>query len=368
VLHLGGPPEFALAAEPDEDVCGRAGGRKRLYQFFQGLRDFAKATGFVEWFDGRKELHDGLVEEARASMTGVDVGMLEAWYGVKQRGYHIVLAPLFHPGGFGPRIPAADGKLDLYSVIGPQSAKAGRPGFGKPEDFRYLVWHEFSHSFVNPVVDRNGAAVDRFESLFEPLRKQMKKQAYANWRTCVYEHVVRAATIRFAFREDGPAAGKRALEHERGRGFAHVEALARELERYEKDRARWPAFGDFFGELLKVFERAAGEKPPEPAAQVVLTIPEAGNLKVDPGLAELRVEFDRDMNQSGFAWVQQSAETFPKTTGKPRWLTPRVCVLPVALEPGREYWVGINGGRFQGFRDLAGRPAEEHPIPFKTRR
>ena len=100
---------------------------------------------------------------------------------------------------------------------------------------------------------------------------------------------------------------------------------------------------------------------------MVRTIPEAGNLKVDPALAELRVEFDRDMSQGSFAWVQKSAETFPKTTGKPRWVTPRVCVLPVQLEPGREYWVGINGGRFQGFRDLSGRPAEEHPLPFRTR-
>jgi len=54
VFHLGGPPGFALAAEPDEALCGRAGGRKRLLQFFQGLRDFARASDFVKWFEGRR--------------------------------------------------------------------------------------------------------------------------------------------------------------------------------------------------------------------------------------------------------------------------------------------------------------------------
>ncbi len=82
-------------------------------------------------------------------------------------------------------------------------------------------------------------------------------------------------------------------------------------------------------------------------------------------LTELEVSFDRDMSKDSFSWTG-GGPSFPRTSGSPRWTDPRTCVLPVVLEPDRVYSLGINGGRFTGFRDLQGRPAEPYPLIFRT--
>jgi len=99
--------------------------------------------------------------------------------------------------------------------------------------------------------------------------------------------------------------------------------------------------------------------------RVVSITPENGDARVDPALSELRVEFDQDMATSGYAWTG-GGPAFPQTTGKPEWKSPRVCVLPVKLVPGHSYSLGINGGRFTGFQNPAGEPAEALQLWFHT--
>jgi RNA polymerase sigma-70 factor (ECF subfamily) len=100
--------------------------------------------------------------------------------------------------------------------------------------------------------------------------------------------------------------------------------------------------------------------------KIVRTIPETGAMNVDWNLTELIAEFDRDMNERGYSWVQRSAEEYPETTGKPFWRTSRICVLPVKLEPGHSYWIGLNVAPFQSFKSADGAMAEQYILQFKT--
>ncbi|MBU0639169.1 MAG: hypothetical protein KKB50_09920 [Planctomycetes bacterium] len=118
------------------------------------------------------------------------------------------------------------------------------------------------------------------------------------------------------------------------------------------------------------FRTGSGEpqadKAEPPAPLVIKAVPDHGDTDVDPGLREIRVEFDQDMNTEGFSWVG-GGETYPKTRGEARWLNPRVCVMPVELEPGHEYWLSINSQTYTNFRSAADVPAEPYPIAFRTR-
>src|SRR5262249_40383451 len=150
----------------------------------------------------------------------------------------------------------------------------------------------------------------------------MRAQAYGSWKTCVQEHVVRACTVRFAFREHGQDAGRRALDDERGRGFAHVAALAERLGADEGGRQRDPTFASFFPELARVFDEALAAAPATsrmPAPRIIATIPRKGDVAVDAAVTEVVVHFDQDMDTSGFAFVQRDEATFPKDAGKPRF-------------------------------------------------
>lgn len=106
------------------------------------------------------------------------------------------------------------------------------------------------------------------------------------------------------------------------------------------------------------------------APVVVKTIPQAGSTDVDSALAEIRVTFSKDMKDGSFSFVKASDRSFPKIAGQIRFdkpAEPRTCVLPVKLEPGRDYAVWINTERFRGFSDANGRPAVPYLLVFRTK-
>jgi len=92
-----------------------------------------------------------------------------------------------------------------------------------------------------------------------------------------------------------------------------------------------------------------------PYPQIVKTDPAVGAKGVDPALTEITVTFDRDMNQKGMSWTGGGPE-FPKIddTRKPEWKDARTCVLPVKLEQGAYYRLGINSTSHLNFRSADG--------------
>lgn len=120
---------------------------------------------------------------------------------------------------------------------------------------------------------------------------------------------------------------------------------------------------------------ALAEKPREGDAvkdaktawpRVMKSSPEKGAADVDPTLTEIAVTFDRDMD-TGMSWTG-GAPLFPPVdkTRQARWTDARTCVLPVKLEPGSYYRLGINSSSYRNFRSSDGTPAEVAAIYFAT--
>lgn len=279
VLHLSNPPELALQVPFTRYLKRRARGEEKLEKFIQELRDFAQKTNFTSFFEAHKGTYSKLVSDTYSKMQGVDfIRTLENYYGMKQKSYNIILAPLFHPGGFGPRIDPEgssgpvlnfikslqylifnrwSGKsYEVYNICGPISVENGIPSFGTQEGFRQLAWHEFGHSFVNPLSEslKNRIKISEYSSLFTPIREKMEKEGYSNWETCVNEHIVRAVTARLTFIHFGKQAGEDELRDQKSRRFVYIEPLCKKLEEYEIRRDKYPALADFFPELLDVFK------------------------------------------------------------------------------------------------------------------
>jgi len=100
---------------------------------------------------------------------------------------------------------------------------------------------------------------------------------------------------------------------------------------------------------------------------VVRMEPANGATNVDAAVVkELRVTFDVDMDTKGYSWCG-GGDTFPKTTGNPKWIDKRTCVLPVALESGRNYLLGINAPSFKNFKSQAGVPVDPVTYKFSTK-
>ena len=113
--------------------------------------------------------------------------------------------------------------------------------------------------------------------------------------------------------------------------------------------------------------------PSTPATQkadgpprIIATSPRIGATDVDPALKEITVTFDRDMD-GGMSWTG-SGPNFPKSPegAKAHWRDKRTCVLPVKLQAGRSYRVGINSMSYHGFCGANGIAATPSAITFRT--
>ena len=267
MLYLSNPPELREMLPFDDFVVQRAGGREKLENFVELLHRFAAETDFMGFYEAHRELYKTIIQQYQSKITTWSfVDALEQYYGLRQNSYTIILAPFFHPGGYGPRVQISDGVYDVYSLCGPNDVADGVPVFSASDQWlRMLVWHEFGHSFVNYLTDRN------LEQLIPPctvLQADMKAKIDADpnvdWNTYIHEwvseHVVRAVTTRLAYLKLGDNAGNAALNSEEKQGYIYVRPLCERLEIYERNRNTYTTFENFYPEMTAVFNELAKDK------------------------------------------------------------------------------------------------------------
>ena len=132
---------------------------------------------------------------------------------------------------------------------------------------------------------------------------------------------------------------------------------------------RWPALTAGLFTSLALIAQSDGPSSAQAAQgapQIVSTSPARGASDVAPALKEITVTFDQDMEE-GMSWTSGGPEFPPSPEGKKaHWRDKRTCVLPVKLQGGHHYRVGINSMSYRNFRSAAGVPALSSAIYFTT--
>ncbi len=260
MLHLSPLPSLEKVVPFEEDTIIRAGGEENLKEFTSALKDYANKSKFNDFYVNNSEFYKTIVNNTYSSIKGLDLSnKLESYYGIKHNSYNLIIAPLIHSGGYGPKVKRPDGSWDIFAIIGPTEVDNNIPKFDT-ETIKYLVWHEFGHSFVNPITKENYNEISKYSNLFSPITEKMQKQAYANWETCVNEHVVRAVTIRLTERYEGKEKADRLIKMEKADGFFYIEPICNKLVEYEENRDRYKNFEDFYPEIITVFKELSEKK------------------------------------------------------------------------------------------------------------
>ena len=100
--------------------------------------------------------------------------------------------------------------------------------------------------------------------------------------------------------------------------------------------------------------------------RVISTKPTAFDNNVSPSLKKITVTFDQEMMDGSWSWTG-GGDTYPKSTGKIFYdRGKKTCTMPVKLEPGKVYWVGINSPSHKNFKTPKRVPARRYVILFAT--
>ena len=342
--------------------------------FLAAAQQFVKDSSFQEFIEQHRPLYQTTVARMQTLMEKeAHLEWFDAYFGQRPQASFTVALGLLNGGAcYGPHFRAADGREELYCVLGVwQTDKQGLPEFTR--DMLNTVVHEFCHSYANVIINRHQAELRAAgEALFEQVAGRMRSQAYGSAQTMLCESLVRASTVRYLRQYEGEEAARRAIQAEKGKGFLWMQEMSDLLGEYEAHREQYPTMEDFSPRLVAFFAESA-KNPPKTQTdlagkrpKVVSMMPANGAQDVDPGLTAIQVVFDRPMADKSWSLVGGGPRC-PKTGKGAHFDAQRkIWTVPVELKPDWSYEFMLNSKTYEGFRSEKGVPLESVSVTFKT--
>ena len=321
---------------------------------------------------------ESLVEDS------VDVPWFNAFFGTQPpAAFNLIVAVGNGGSNYGPRLVHDDGREEFLALIGIwQCDSDGMPTFDA--GFTPTVIHEFSHSFVNPLVySHRDALEESCTAIFAATADAMRSQAYGNWETLAYESLVRAVVVKHILDHVGADAAAKDLAEQEKSSFIVVEALVAALNDYAEHRDEYTTLDDFFPRIVECFDSVAArlgagaiDEPPPPAnddgtpPQVLSMTPVNGATDVDPATTTLQITFDRpmktawslvrDFNDPDASYPEVSELGFDEATTT-------IFTITLKLKPATTYSLFLNSETGGAFESLAGTPLPAYNIRFSTK-
>ena len=231
--------------------------------FLAAARQFVKDSSFQEFIEQHGPLYQTTVARMQTFMDKeAHLEWFDAYFGPRsQAGFTVALGLLNGGGCYGPHFRAADGREELYCVLGVwQTDKQGLPEFTR--DALGTVVHEFCHSYANPLIARHQAELGASgDTLFEHVAERMRSQAYGSGHTLLCESLVRVCVIRYLRQYEGEEAARRAVQTEKRNGFLWMQEMSDLLGDYEAHREQYPTLEDFSPRLVAFFAESAKNLP-----------------------------------------------------------------------------------------------------------
>jgi tetratricopeptide (TPR) repeat protein len=228
------------------------GGDAELELWLQGMRDFARDSKFMEFFEAKTGLLKPDLAKLQKEIEKADyIGKIERYTGLPFEGrYAFVLSP-FVACDTGANIVQRgdDGLADIISVVGP--TEHPEPGGALSSTYPRLharIWHEAAHGVLDNVTELYGEDI----AAKQPPPMKEATREYQNWMHHVREHMVRSVMLRLVSLEISAALSDEELQHEEECGLPFLRAFKARIAEYEDGRKKFPTFADFYPRLLDV--------------------------------------------------------------------------------------------------------------------
>lgn len=110
MLHLSPLPSLEKVVPFEEDTIISAGREENLKEFTSALKDYANKSKFNDFYVNNSDFYKTIVNNTYNSIKGLNLSnKLENYYGIKHNSYNLIIAPLIHSGGYGPKVKRPDG-------------------------------------------------------------------------------------------------------------------------------------------------------------------------------------------------------------------------------------------------------------------
>lgn len=342
------------------------------YRFIRLLKKFYTDAGCEAFFKENEELYDEAASRFAPVFQNLDFNWFQSFYG-KSAGenFNIILSPGVGGHNYGPSYTLPGAKKEVFAIVGIwKTDDSGMPLYNENEYLPTII-HEFNHSFVNPLLEKNKALFEESgKEIYKAVEYEMSQQAYGNWETMVNEALVRAAVIEyFADHGAGDSEIGAMLNNETNRGFLWIKGVVAELQKYNTQRDTYPTLESYMPVLSEAYKTFA-EKISQYDSQrpVVLSINEFANFDVGVSsqLKTITVNFDKPLAGKGYSvfYGAKGKSYFPKIDNISYINDNKSVVMEVQLEPNKEYQFVLTG---KNFKTAQGVGLKSYEVNFRTR-
>lgn len=220
--------------------------------FVARLNQFYADTRFHEFFEQQHAFYDaGLKDYEAHVLSFFHQDWYARFYGTEAtEQFRIIVGFTCGDQNYGPARQLKGHLREVFSVCGYKLT----PATGKPYWDAAILFHEFNHSFINPLLDNaaNAAIMEKVgQKLLLLSQSEMQQQAYNDWKTVINESVVRAAV--FIYMLDNQLVNRNTpqflLNEMYQRGFRWMPELITSLRRYSSQREQYKTLNDFYPEI-----------------------------------------------------------------------------------------------------------------------
>lgn len=248
-LSMGETTDFSMQYKLSDLCMTYCGGMPKVEELLCLLNEFEKEIDFVSFYNKERSYYDFYLEKARqVTEAHPYVDLLEQEYGKEQGSYQLMISALMK-GNFGIQFEDEKTKqAHLYAVL-------TTCGFSISPN---ILFHEFSHPFINPLTEKYADLVAIYQEAYERLKPYKLPgfgSGYGDWQECVNEHLVRAMVIHLLRKCNLHEEAKEQLRQDLYCGYKYIPLLLENYEYYDKNRETYPDFETYYPELLKVFSK-----------------------------------------------------------------------------------------------------------------
>jgi hypothetical protein len=276
--------------------------------FLVKLRSFVKDSHFTEFIDSHRAFYD----KATGSMKGLlakynFTEWFDKFYGPRPNSELYATVGLLAGGGnYGVSAQLPNGNLIVSPVIGVYKWDAnGVPVFS--DDLSFTLIHEFSHTYMNPLILKNIAKIQKaVDKMAKANASQFKSQAYQGGQTIACETMVRVATVLFTKQCMSETTAKLVERNEINSGFWWVDGMVKLFDDY-KDRTKYPTLEAFMPRVIEYFNGVPKRLPElkNRMPQIVSMTPKNGSKNVASGTPKIKITYSMPVslfNSKGIFW------------------------------------------------------------------
>jgi len=219
------------------------GMKAMMSQYVEVARDFYTVSDFEQFWNARAAEIDSIIERTAAAIRAPDLPqMMEDFYGREVERFVFVPAPFMQQSGMHVELED-DGRWTFYYVAGGDIAT---------DTFynTYFAFHEFGHSFVEPISAQHGERLNQLAYLYRPLQERFRQLGYRTWDRAFNEHLITAGQLHLSRPVFGEERVREQLERERANGFQLIDRFYGYLSEYSNHRDSYPDLETFFPVIL----------------------------------------------------------------------------------------------------------------------